>query len=681
MGKRSETDHLDGSPWARTIRESARESRTPAIPEIMEAERIDEVVSRETTLNGDYIAETFGEGGHLSRVVPEYVPRPGQIRMTRAVDRAITEQSHLLAEGLCGIGKTLSALVPATYHAVKSGSRVLVVTANNALSEQYVERDLPHLLSAVPWEFTYALLKGRANFLCLDKLDKTVAKNPDRDRDLHARIQQWAGETKTGDRSELTFEPKGWLWGQYSVSAEACKGGRCKKAGDCFALAAQRRAKEASVIVTNYHLLFAHLMIQEETGGQAGVLPDCDVVVCDEAHRAADIARDFFGFRITPYAVKWASRLLLSCGQPELLTAVERANDDFFGALRDHADSREYKARIKRPMITDPGPLTDLLKQAVGVYEEARESAVDEDRNEELRIAQRAARRLADRIWMGIGLHEEEKAVYFIETGRSVALCSRLINAGPKMKELLFDGYDTVVCMSATLSVNGKFDYVKKETGAKDAKTIAVESPFDFRKQALLVVPSGLPQPNDRDFTDAVAAQVLSAIKLSGGRLLGLFTSYRNLDAVYERVKNCGYRVLRQGDMPRTQLVEEFRKDVASVLLGTESFWAGVDVPGESLSCLVIDRLPFLTPADPVLDAVSERDRNWFGSYSLPRAVISFRQGAGRLIRRVDDRGCIVVLDRRITDKGYGKQFTRSIPSMPWSKDLQHVGKFLGRTG
>ena len=288
---------------------------------------------------------------------------------------------------------------------------------------------------------------------------------------------------------------------------------------------------------------------------------------------------------------------------------------------------------------------------------------------------------LSDQIKEAMSLHNEDLVTFIEEYEDEPCLQTKAVRVGERIKRILFDMTTSVVVTSATLSSNGRFDYVASEFGLDRPATVIAETPFDFSSQTLLVVPEGLPNPNDDDYRLAVAECLHEIIELAGGRTLALFTSYRNLDAAHERLSaTCGYRVLRQGDMPRTALIEEFRKDVSSVLLGTDAFWAGVDVPGEALSCVVIDRLPFPSPEDPVVDAISSTDKRWFHRYALPRAIIAFRQGFGRLIRRRTDRGVVVVLDQRIVTKGYGRAFLGSLPGGGGlrTRHLPNIAKFLG---
>jgi ATP-dependent DNA helicase DinG len=632
---------------------------------------------------GEYIDTVFGLNGIFARRFQGYAPRRGQIELTRAVDRAIEENAHLMAEAPTGTGKSIAYLVPAIQHAVQHGKRVLVVTGNIALQEQLVGKDLPLLAEVLPWQFDFALLKGRQNYLCPSRLHEQEAEpqldipGEPFDVDTYQAILSWAETTETGDKSELPFEPPARLWKRFSITSEDCKGNECRFRDQCFAAKAKAHAEQAMVVVTNYHMLLLHLHLREITGRDL-ILPPFDIAICDEGHKMADIARDFFGFRVTAGSVRWAGRLLNRMGHVRLATRLETEASAFFDALDAYERSDAYDRRLRVPAAVPHQALRVALVETFRVYQEGMDDVLDSDARAELTRAMARAMALVLQLDSAMGL-TDEGSVYFLERlpKGGVALASKVVDVSERLRKLFFDATPSVIVTSATLTTGGSFEHAKRELGVRDARELMVESPFDFEKQALLIVPEGLPSPQEPVFVDAVADVVARIVDLAEGRTLGLFTSYRNMNAAYERLAGCGYRVLRQGDAPRTQLIEAFRKDVRSVLLGTESFWAGVDVPGESLSCVIIDRLPFPPPDDPVLDAVSERDPDWFQDFSLPRAIIAFKQGFGRLIRSQLDRGVVVVLDERLVTKRYGKKFIRSLPYTLKSRRLAHVRHFL----
>ena len=631
----------------------------------------------------DYINQVFGPDGCLAARFEGYAPREGQIAFARAVDDAIRSGDHLVGECPTGTGKSIGYGVPATYHAAHHKKRVLIVTANIALQEQLVSKDLPLLAEILPWDFSYALIKGKSNYLCHDRLYQEEAKgtltllDDPGDGDKLEALIEWARSTDRGDVSELDFEPPYRLWRRFSTTPDECKGSDCRFREECCSLRARAAAHEADVIVCNYHLLFAHLQVKEATE-QDLVLPAFDVAILDEAHKTADIARDFFGYRVTPGAVRWTGRPLKKFGAKDVQNALAKESDRFFDNLARYRSSRAYRTRLKNPNAVPWEGLVGALNNVGNACLAATGRTADSDERSDLSRAAARSSTLALQIEQAMTLTDEDSVVFISDAPRGgVILCAKPIHVADRLRRLLFDATHSVTLTSATLATGSSFNHLVEEVGIPRPKELVVESPFTFDEQALLIVPSDMPAPNDPEYSSAVAEAVAEILELAGGRTLGLFTSYRNLNAAYDRVAGNGHRVLRQGDMPRTQLVEEFRRDVNSVLLGTESFWAGVDVPGEALSCVIIDRLPFTSPEDPILDAISERDRNWFRNYSLPRAIIAFKQGFGRLIRSTSDRGVVVVLDQRLVTKSYGRLFISSIPDLLKSRQLENVRQFL----
>lgn len=638
----------------------------------------------------DYIDDVFGSNGLLARRFAGYTPRVGQVALSRAVDAAMRDGEHLVAEAPTGTGKSLAYAVPATYHAAQEGLRVVIATANIALQEQLVDKDLPLLTSILPWKFEYTLLKGRSNYLCLDRLlNGAPATLHQHDEGRNREILEWADRTECGDVSELPFEPGARLWSRFSVSSDDCLGSDCEHAAQCFANAAQRRAIDAHVVVVNYHLLFADMQVRDMTGDAAFVLPRYDVAILDEGHRAVEIARDFFGSRITERSVEWAAKML----DPEVRDPLNRAASDFFAALREHRRSPSYRARLRAPNAVEWASLDAALLKAIGRYGHmianlegsAGEGGDPADRKTLRRLKGKWRRvcELRGHITAAMTLpRKDPPVVHFIEEERdnvTVALCSKPLSVSQRLHEDLFDQTLSVTVTSATLTARGSFDYVVGDLGVTEPATLRAESPFRWGDQVLLVTPSGLPDPtkDKRRHGELVTETCSRVIELAEGRTLGLFTSHRALDEAYERALRTGYRILKQGDMPRSKLIAEFRDDVRSVLLGTESFWAGVDVPGESLSCVFIDRLPFTPPDDPILDAMQELDRECFMKVSVPKAIIAFKQGFGRLIRTVADRGVVVLMDGRVVTKFYGRMFLESLPPTARSVDLEDVGNFL----
>lgn len=642
----------------------------------------------------DYIDRVFGPGGILAQQFEGYQPRPGQVALARAVDRAIAEGEHLVAEAPTGTGKSVAYAVPATFWASREPElKVIIVTANIALQEQLAKKDLPFLKKVLPWRFDFALLKGRQNYACVERLENgsPYQPHPD-DHELAEQIADWSSQTRTGDKSELDFEPSKRLWDRFSVSSEDCLGKECEFAEQCFANAANRRALDANVVVTNYHLFFADMQVRDMTGDAAFILPRYDVAILDEGHEAVDIARDFFGGQVTEGAIKRAVSMLPSIQRDNVGAEAER----FFDELRRVRRAPAYKARLRAPgSVAGWEKIHEMLEETVAMYDVLMEETTRgrdwrelerEERKKVTRLEKRAKRaqeidrQIVEAMTLPAPASRDDMRVHFIEEdGDRVKLCCRPVHVAARLRDSLFDPVSSVSVTSATLAVNNSFDYVVKDLGVDKPSTLVAQSPFSWREQALLVTPSGLPDPTKQRDQHAilVAETCAQVIKEAEGRTLGLFTSRRGVDEAYRKAIHTGYRILRQGEMPRTKLIDEFRRDVHSVLLGTTSFWTGVDVQGESLSCVFIDRLPFTPPDDPIMDALQEQDKECFMKYSVPRAIIAFKQGFGRLIRASTDRGVVVCMDGRLTTKFYGRQFLASLPPVSRSQDVGDVGRFL----
>lgn len=712
----------------------------------------------------DFIDAVFGTSGYLAQRFAGYRVRDGQVALARAVDSAIKNENgkrHLIAEGPTGTGKSLAYCVPAIYNTVgkvnSAGepARALIVTGNIALQEQLCTKDLPLLQGLLPVKFDFALLKGMQNYLCLSEHDTTVGAvelkvklptfNAD-DAEQYDQIFDWAPRTQTGDVSELPFVPNSNVWQKFSVSSDDCLRSKCDWKEQCFPMAAQAHARQSQIIVTNYHMLFAHLKVRMMTGGIVGILPSYDYLICDEAHKAADIAREFFGATFSFSALKKtlskieydesrgrkkrfqdeaAQRAAATGIDREALGTLEHEATLFFGDLTRHMNSKEYKIRLKRKDPVDSSFVVTelaLVRKQVSKLSTSLSNS-DTDDGSELGRAAAARKKELDISYSRLGemisvikrsmnlgrdpepeidpfdlseelaeavdaaKNDDPKSVFFLEPDHAdrAVLREKMINVAGILRNELFDSTQAVIITSATLATGGKFDYISDELGAprSETSTMIAETPFDYRNQALLVVPDGktICMPTDREnFEIEVPDVVYQTIMLAKGRTLCLFTSYKNLKntAKLLQQKKLPFKLLIQNDKPRTQLIEEFKANESSVLLGTESFWAGVDVPGPSLSCLIIDKIPFPTPEDPILDAIQAVDDRAFFTFSIPRAMIMLSQGVGRLIRSVDDRGVVVLLDRRIVEKGYGSGFLKSLPPMMRTRKLEAVAEFLG---
>lgn len=642
----------------------------------------------------DIIDEVFGTDGLFASKFAGYEPRPGQVKLARAIHQAVTDGAHLLGEGPCGTGKTNAYIVPLAHAAATQDKTIVIATANIALQEQLITKDLPKAQEILPWKFTFGILKGMNNYLCDLKFSQAATRSSAQAHLLSdmkevrqfAQISEWSDITDTGDVSELPFIPDPKLWASISTTAEDCLKKECPLSGTCRALKAKTRAFGYNIIVTNYHMLFADFAVRA-AGGQ-GVLPEYNILVMDEAHEAPDIARDFFGFSVTQRGLEHLATIASNLLEDDKLAQNLRTEVDlFFNFLIDYSRSPNYKIRIKKPDFVDASTILNLLRRVSTAADLLKETEEEAETKARLKNLSDRASNAHTYIEEAVGLVDTDK-VYWIEATKEghAKLCGKSIFSGEKMaKHVYGSAVESIIALSATMTTGNPnspsaFNFIRKELGApEDVRTCVVDSPFDFSKQALVIVPENVPSPKDREFPAAVARTTLKAVQEAGGRTLGLYTSYKNLNSAYDAVKFCGYRVFKQGDLPRVELTRQFREDVTSVLLGTDSFWTGVDVPGESLTCLVIDRLPFTSPEDPIVDAISERDKGAFTNYHVPKAVITFRQGVGRLIRTQTDTGVVIILDTRIIDSNWGKNFFWS--AMPTGiharRDLSAIKPFL----
>jgi len=661
--------------------------------------------------------DVFGENGHISRAVDEYEVRPGQIEMSDAVSKAMRTSSDLFVEAPTGTGKSFAYLVPAIKCASEFGDRTVIATSNIALQEQLINKDLEMLRSCLLYSFDFGLAKGTSNFLCLDKVKDMHYRDLSQEKRIDARkISDWANRTRTGDKSELDFDP-GFIWSLFSVGSGDCKGDKCShygmsreellsvtESGDvisgdmcpCHSRRARMNLHSKDIVVCNYHLLFAHTAVKTKTGLDL-VLPAFSNLVCDEAHRAADIARSFFEVRVSPYRF---SSLANECARVAALKNMSLSEIRLLGSygpnFSDIADElfkdvlgffdRYGGSPIKEADFLDIKLEVEVLLSFI------REVKALKGKNDKTMMVAGHATAIADDLRECVGLTDKDK-VYFAEERKykkkpSAILTGRIIDPGEILQESLFSSTRCCVFTSATLQVSGSFEFVTEELGYNENEvvTLEAESPFDLVENTRIVIPWMKNNPTDSDFVEELTTVISSTIREARGRTLALFTSYGNMRAVHRTIRNdFGFPIFRQAAeededivrLDRSSLLALFRQNMSSVLFGTESFWEGIDVPGESLSCVIIDKLPFPVPTDPVLMAREERGEATFAKYSLPKMIISLRQGVGRLIRRKMDRGVIVITDRRIFSKGYGNMVLKNLPKEWDSREVSLIGEFL----
>ncbi|MDX2181449.1 MAG: ATP-dependent DNA helicase [Bryobacteraceae bacterium] len=629
--------------------------------------------------------EFFRKNGVLSEWHPNYEFRPAQLEMAEAVEQALKDRRHLIVEAGTGTGKTLAYLVPA----ILSGRRVVVSTGTKNLQEQLYFKDIPFLQKHIERPLRVCLMKGRANYICRQKVydaeKEPVLEGLEEVTDFRV-IQEWEKRTTTGDRAELTALPEASrLWEKLDARRDRCTGQKCPQFERCFLTELQRKAHESDIIVVNHHLFFADLAVKQDDFG--GIIPHYAAVVFDEAHEVEDVAGGYFGVSISNFQIEDLVRDVTALARakgfssPELDRALIVLGDRSaaFFALFGEQEGRQGFSR-QAGFLALHGEAYEavlLALELVATHLQLNKTAV-----EEIAPLVRRAAEIADKlkVWMQSG---DEKFVYWIEKrGRGRFLQATPIDVSSLLTEKLFEQIDTIVLTSATLAVAGTFEYVEKRLGLKQARTLAVDAPFDYAKQALLYIPQHLPDPRNAAFASLAAKEVAAILKHSRGRAFVLFTSHAQMRTVHDAVKPIiDYPALLQGTAPRHALLDRFRATPNCVLFATSAFWQGVDVQGERLSCVIIDKLPFAVPSDPVVEAriraIRDSGGGPFAEYQVPDAALTLKQGFGRLIRSRTDRGVLVLLDHRITRTRYGQMFFDSLPPYAFTTKIEDVGKFF----
>jgi ATP-dependent DNA helicase DinG len=644
----------------------------------------------------------LGPGGALARALPGYEHRHDQLAMAREVGRALHEQRYLVVEAGTGTGKTLAYLVPAAL----SGRKIVISTATKALQEQIWTKDLPLLRDVGGLPIQAAYLKGRSNYYCLAR-GARFAQNPtfvSRDEAaLWPALQDWARRTETGDRSELDVPDQLAAWRELSASTDTCLGKDCDRYEECFVTLARAKAAQADVVLVNHHLFFADLAMRTSRSG-IEVLPPYDAVIFDEAHALEDVATEYFGLMVSSYRIEELARDAQRAvnDRPDLARLVKASTDElgkagerFFGELavqmrggkawsrrpssrpspRAEGDARvALTERMLAPVADDQARLDLALEDVRGLFAESDSSPLASlaRRAGELRVELKAVTAMKD-----------ASRVYFAEArGRGVFLRAAPVNVAEELVERLYRRVDTVVFTSATLATSGRLDYFRREVGLApelDVSEAVFAGPFDYGRQAALVVPGGLPEPADPEFFARAADAVRGLVAITGGRAFVLSTSVRGMHALREALGDLPYPLLLQGERPKGKLIEAFRA-APSVLFATQSFWEGVDVPGDALSLVIIDKLPFAPPNDPVVAArvrALEADgRDAFSELSVPAAALALKQGFGRLIRTRSDRGLVAVLDRRLVAKSYGRSFLATLPPAPLLRSIEDAQRW-----
>jgi len=605
--------------------------------------------------------------------------------MARAVERVLRAGGTILLEAGTGTGKTLAYLVPA----IASGRRVIVSTGTRNLQDQIFAKDLPFLRETAGIDVRAARMKGRENYLCRWRyadFEREGLLEVAEEAALLPALRDWSGATRTGDRAEMPdFPDRARLWREISARGDTCGGRHCPEFDACWLTVMKREAQAASVVVVNHHLFFADLAVRSAYGS---VIPDYDTVIFDEAHLIEEVATLYFGQQVSSTRIEEiardAERLASAAGGPAKngggAAALRMAAQEFFLPLRERLRNEAGRIRFDRPeggglALEGPwlalrGALEELGRQAAahgGEKGEGLVRRVDETVQAVTRILGRS----------------DPGFVYGIEAqGRSVQLSAAPIDVSALLRDTLFDRLHACVLTSATLTVDGSFDFFRSRLGLTECETRVVPTSFDHEAQAVLYLPPTMPEPRDPDFVPAALRQIEALLEVTNGRAFLLFTSYANLARVHEALAARGeYPLFVQGEGSRHVLLDRFRGSRNGVLLGTSSFWHGVDVAGEALSLVVIDKLPFDVPGDPLIAARIDRIRHSggdpFREYQTPLAVLELKQGLGRLLRSRSDRGILAVLDPRLTTRGYGRTFLRSLPPYRVVRDVAACRHFF----
>ncbi|MBI5025939.1 MAG: DEAD/DEAH box helicase [Nitrospirae bacterium] len=640
----------------------------------------------------------FADAGILSRILKGYEPRIEQVKMSEAIADALKDGQHLIVEAGTGVGKSLAYLIPVIEWALDrddsedSGHRRAVVsTYTKALQRQLIEKELPFLKDNIFKDLRFALCIGSENYLCLRRFEQTKTHglfDSDETEAINGLLK-WVKKTSTGIRAEIDIPQQ--LWQKVCRESDLCYGKDCKKIDLCFYQKAKLIERRAHILITNHHLFFANVV------SGWNVIPSFNSIIFDEAHELEDVAADYLCVEISNFKLRHLLDSILSPHGKGLLSrlkwltqasfskvsaivnTVRIHGEVFFGELseklKDSTTLRIHeKGFIKDDLSESLMNLTDALKML-------QESSDDED--EEKEIAALSLRSEAVALSLRSILQQEfEGHVYWAERdGRSIRLVATPIDIASILKKQVFDIVSPAILTSATLTTNGNFDYVKERLGLSDAKALLLHSPFDYNKQALLYVPDDLRRPGSEGFEEDLITHIKEILEVTMGRTLVLFTSYSLLNKAYDAIGIPELKILRQGNTDSYRLVQEFRKGNHSVLFGTYTFWQGIDIPGDDLQCVIITKLPFAVPDEPVtearMEALQREGKDPFLHYQIPQAVILFKQGFGRLIRTKTDRGVVTILDSRVRTKGYGVQFLKSLPECKATSSIDDIKGFL----
>ena len=645
------------------------------------------------------LREIFSPGGLISQHLEGYEFRQEQLQMAHEVSRALMDAEHLIVEAGTGVGKSFAYLIPAISLALRSEQTVVISTNTISLQEQLVTKDIPFLQRVLPRDFNAVLAKGRHNYLSRRRLKNLL--NYERglfdtyeEVEQVAAIEEWANLSIDGSRADLPLQPYAQVWDKVASDRDNCLGRNCETYDTCFYFKIRREMHNADLLIVNHHLLFSDLAIRKASDSAAGILPDYDYLIIDEAHHLEATATSHASINFNNTRVKWfldslynersKEGLATHFNSPQLkdqvVDAREQTNKLFKSILEEikEFDEAGHSTTLTH-RIHEGDFVENVLDAALAAIEKTlkalRDETTTDDDEQEIIAHQRHCERLRDELDMLIR-QNDRNYVYWIEISTRnypprVVLNATPANVNQMLQEQLFMKKNSVIMTSATLSTNRNFAYFKARVGINECRELLAHSPFDFKKQVQIHIPKRMPDPNSSDFIPAVIDKIQHYLKLTHGKAFVLFTSYKMMDEVYDAVapdlENIGISTFKQGgELSRTDMLQAFREDTDSVLFGTSSFWEGVDVRGEALSNVIITRLPFEVPTHPVMEArvkqIKESGGNEFFEFSLPEAILRLKQGFGRLIRTQTDKGIVVILDPRIKTRNYGKQFLDSLP-------------------
>ena len=639
------------------------------------------------------LREIFSHGGLISEQLEGYEFRQEQLQMAHEVARALIDSEHLIVEAGTGVGKSFAYLIPAISLALKAEQKVVISTNTISLQEQLVTKDIPFLQRILPRDFNVVLAKGRRNYLSRRRLKNLL--NYERglfdtleEVEEVGEIEEWVNLTVDGSTADLPWQPNPLVWDKVASDRDNCLGRQCDTYDTCFYFNVRREMQDADLLIVNHHLLFSDLAIRKDSEEALGVLPDYDYLIIDEAHHLEATATNHASIDFSNTRVKWLLDSLSNVAKlfesRQLTTEVDEAREQANTLFRtiidamDEVDDRGHGPTLTQRIHTRnfvrnvlDTPFSDIAQ----TLKQLRDNTSTEDEEQEITAHHRYCERLRDELDMIIEQSDPDY-VYWAEISTRGRTPRILLNATPAnvnqiLEDHLFTVKNSVVMTSATLSTNRNFAYFKNRIGISECRELLAHSPFDFKRQVQIHIPRYMPDPNSSEFVPAVTQKIKHYLQLTHGKAFVLFTSYKMMDEVYDAIapalETIGLDTFKQGgELSRTDMLQAFRENTDSVLFGTSSFWEGVDVRGESLSNVIITRLPFEVPTHPVMEArvkqIKESGGNEFFEFSLPEAILRLKQGFGRLIRTQTDNGIVVILDPRIRTRNYGKQFLDSLP-------------------